>query len=386
MKQAHLFSLPENTIYFCSHSLGLQSKSAHLQIQQGLQEWSQSGANAWHHAKWIDLPQKIGASIAPLIGACEHEVIVTDNTTLNIMKLLLSALELNVSRQVILTEKDNFPADLYIAQNVAHLHHKTCKAVNAEDILNEMDENVAVILLTHVNYRSAKMHDMEKINQKAKELGILTLWDLSHSAGVMPLYCSKLNVDFAVGCTYKYLNGGPGAPSFLYINQKHHRKVKSPIHGWMGHNKPFDFSPQYQSAHGVHSYLTGTPSILSMKALEGALVLYEQIDLQALQQKSLLLTDYLIAQCKEHVPAVECISPSSLRGSHVGFFHYNAQAISNALIAKGVIIDYREPNLIRFGISPLIIDFEDIDKAVSILSSIMKSNHSLSDEILLLSQ
>jgi kynureninase len=372
MKQTHLFSLPENTIYFCSHSLGLQSTSAHCKIQQGLQEWSQSGVQAWHSAKWIDLPQKIGATIAPLIGARKHEVIVADNTTLNIMKLLLSALELNSSRKVILTEKDNFPTDLYIAENVADLHNKTCKAVSTENILHEMDETVAVILLTHVNYRNASMHDMEKINQKAKELGILTLWDLSHSVGIMPLYCAKFEVDFAVGCTYKYLNGGPGAPSFLYINQKHHTKVKSPIHGWMGHNKPFDFSPQYQSGNSVNSYLTGTPSILSMKALEGALSLYEHIDLQALQDKSQLLTNYLMAQCKEHVPTLKCISPCShQRGGHVGFLHYNAKAISNALIENGVIIDYREPHLIRFGISPLMIDFEDIDKAIGILCTII---------------
>jgi kynureninase len=287
---------------------------------------------------------------------------------------------------VILTEKDNFPADLYIADNVATLRQMSLHAVHSDEILEAMNEDVAVIFLTHVNYRSAKKYDMEKINQKAKRLGILTLWDLSHSVGIMPLYCSQLDVDFAVGCTYKYLNGGPGAPSFIYINQKHHTKVKSPIHGWMGHAQPFDFSAQYESAPGVYSYLTGTPCILSMKALEGALAIFKNIDLQALQDKSLLLTHYLITQCAKQVPSLQCITHFNQRGGHVGFFHPHAQAISLALIQNGVLIDYRKPNLIRFGISPLVIDFEDIDKAVSILSSIMKSADYSSCENLHLSQ
>jgi kynureninase len=371
MTLKHLFSLPNDIVYLCGHSLGPMPKMAALCLQEGLHHWEQNLVGAWHD--WIDLPKQLGSKIALLIGSSPNEVIVCDSTSINLMKLLLSAIPLNPNRNIILTEQGNFPADLYIADSVACLQNKTVKAVSPDAIVEAMDEQVAVLMLTHVNYRTSFKYDMAKINRKAKALGILTLWDLSHSVGIMPLDCSKFEVDFAVGCTYKYLNGGPGAPSFLYVHQKHLNQIPA-IRGWMGHKTPFTFSPHYESANGITAYLTGTPNILSMKALEGALHVFEKVDLAALQEKSTALSSYLIAQCQQYLPDLMLASPfsSAQRGSHVAFSHPHAYAISRAMIAKGVIMDYREPNLMRFGLSPLYVDFADIEKTMEIFREVVQ--------------
>ncbi len=360
-----------HNLYFCGHSLGLMPKTAEQYVQKALEQWKTFQVNAWNHANWLELPTQLGLKIAQLIGANADEVMVCDSTTLNLMKCLLSALELNSSRHVILTEKDNFPTDLYMADAIAHLRQVTVKTVASENIIESMNKHVAVLLLTHVNYRTGAKYDMAKINRLAKEKGILTIWDLSHSVGAMALHCSQYDADFAVGCTYKYLNGGPGAPSFIYVNQKHHHQM-SLLHGWMGHASPFAFSPDYLPGKGIASYLLGTPSILSMKALEGALQCYDQCDMEALEKKSHYLTSLMIRKCQQALPELQCLSPadSSRRGSHVAFSHPQAQSIAQAMIERGVIIDYREPNLIRFGISPLYNTEEDIERAVEILREI----------------
>lgn len=370
------FSLPKNSVYLCGHSLGPMPNTATTSVQQSLQAWSHLGVAAWNEADWINLPVKLGQQIAPLIGANQDEVIVTDSTSINLLKLLLAAISLNPTRNILLTECDNFPADLYMAESIAKLQpHVTVNAVPVDNLLESMNENVAVLLLTHVNYRTSDMHDMKAICHKAHTLGILVLMDLSHSVGAMPLYCSEFELDFAVGCTYKYLNGGPGSPSFLYINQKHLQRIAPMIQGWMGHITPFAFSQNYEKAKGISSFLTGTPFILSMKALEGALQIFTHSDLAALRAKNISLSTFLITQLENKVPTLHCESPLDPlnRGSHVAFSHPNAYAISRALIEHGIIVDYREPHLIRFGIAALYMDDEDIEKVVTITENVVNT-------------
>ncbi len=370
----NLFEISPNKHYFCGHSLGPISKPAHNALQQALCEWETEQVCAWTQSAWIDLPMLCGEKLAPIIGAHAHEVVVCDNTTLNIMKLLLCALSLT-TRNVILTEKNNFPTDNYIAQSVAQLKNVEFKSVAKDEIITSLNTDVAVLLLSHIDYKTSEKWDMAHINQVAKEKGILIVWDLSHSVGVMKLESSSLDVDFAVGCTYKYLNGGPGAPSFVYVNQKHHA-ASAPMQGWMGHRAPFDFSAQFVPANGIKRFLSGTPSILSMKTLLGALSLFDHQDLSEIEKVSGILGDYLIAQCKQF-PNLKCISPidASNRGGHVAFKHPKANKLANALIEQGVIVDYRAPDIIRFGISPLYLSKSDIIKTISHLHYIL--NHFL---------
>lgn len=371
------FLLPQNTIYMCGHSLGPLPQKAAYQLRQGLNQWEHLAVSGWNQADWFHLPKRLGEKIAPLIGALPHEVIVTDNTTTNLLKLLLAGLRLNTDRSIILTEKDNFPADLYMAQTASSLCQTvSIKAVAGENIIEAMNEKIAVLLITHVNYRTSHQHDIATINAKAKSLGIIVIWDFSHSIGILPLNCQELEVDFAVGCTYKYLNGGPGSPSFIYVNEKYHEKLSSPLTGWMGHKTPFAFSPTYEPASGVISFLTGTPGILGMKALEGSLEIFESIDMSMLRQKSIKLTNFMIEQCAE-ITELHCVSPYDpmKRGGHVAFTHPDAFAISRAMIEKGITIDYREPNLLRFGFSPLYIDKEDIQKCITTLKQVLLSQH-----------
>lgn len=370
------FLLPKNKIYMCGHSLGPMPKKAHTLVQQGLYEWEHSIVCGWNEADWFHLPQRLGEKIALLIGALTHEVIVSDNTTLNLLKLLLTGIKLTPQRNKLLTEIDNFPADLYMAKTVGKLHPTLAiKAVEGKDILAAMNEEIGVLLLTHVNYRTSFQHDIAKIQAKAQALGIIVIWDLSHSVGILPIDCKKEGIAFAVGCTYKYLNGGPGAPSFIVVDEKHHAKLSPSIQGWMGHKTPFTFSPDYEPAPGVNSFLSGTPPILSMKALHGALDIFTKIDMKLLREKSTQLSNLLINQCKIQLPQLHCVSPHDpkQRGGHVAFTHPHAFALSRALIANGVIVDYREPHLIRFGFSPLYIDEQDIEYCVDLLVNIMQT-------------
>lgn len=370
------FLLPADKIYMCGHSLGPPSKSASHQLHEGCNEWERLLVSGWNEADWFHLPKHLGEKIAPLIGALPHEVIVTDNTTTNLLKVLLAGLRLCRGRSVILAEKDNFPADLYMAQTAASFEKFTVQAVAGEDIYHAMNDKVGVLLITHVNYRTSYQHDIVAITAKAKALGIIVIWDFSHSIGILPLDCQRFDIDFAVGCTYKYLNGGPGSPSFLYVNEKYHETLRSPLAGWMGHIAPFAFSSVYEPAKDVTSFLTGTPGILSMKALEGALEIFKHVDLSALREESKALTTLLIEKCAQELPELHCVSPLSAkeRGGHVAFLHPHAFAISRAMIEEGIIIDYREPNLLRFGFSPLYIDSQDIRKCVTSLKNILHSN------------
>lgn len=370
------FILPENQIYMCGHSLGLMPKQAAESIEHCLKDWAHNAVGAWNQADWIHLPYKVGALIAPLIGSNPDEVIVTDSTSVNLFKVLCNALRLNPKRQVIMTDQDNFPADLYIVQGIENFNSNVqIRYVPSSQILEQLSEDIAVLTLTHVNYRTSFIYDMETITKRAHELGIIVIWDLSHSVGSIPLYLNDYEVDFAVGCTYKYLNGGPGAPSFIYANKKYHKKIISPIYGWMGHKSPFSFSTSFEPSNGLSAYLGGTPSILSMKALEGALELFAQFSLEMLREKSLENSNLLINLLSKTTPELLCLSPKipEIRGGHVAFGQNEAYSISRALIHEGVICDYREPNLLRLSLSPLYLDRTDIEKACLIIEKVIKN-------------
>lgn len=370
------FTLPENQIYMCGHSLGPMPKRAEESVQRCLEDWAHKAVGAWNQADWIHLPNKLGALIAPLIGANVDEVIATDSTSVNLFKVLCNALRLNPKRHVIMTEQENFPADLYIIQGIEQFNSDVqLRYVPSNQILEQLTEDVAVLSLTHVNYRTSLILDMQAITKRAHELGIIVVWDLSHSVGAIPLTLNELNVDFAVGCTYKYLNGGPGAPSFIYANKKHHKNIASPIYGWMGHKSPFAFSNAFEVSHGLEGYLGGTPFILSMKALEGALELFAQFSIQSLRKSSIENSNLLIHLLNESTPELTCVSPKlpELRGGHIAFQHPQAYAISRALIHEGVICDYREPDLIRLSVSPLYLDKTDIERACQIIENIIRN-------------
>jgi kynureninase len=379
--QYNSFILPANTIYMCGHSLGPLTKSAKMQMEQGVKEWEEEGVLSWNKASWIDLPMQLGRKIAALIGAHADEVTVSDSTSVNLFKVVQSALALNPQRKIILTEADNFPANLYIAQGIAHSN--TAITVSAtEQFFENMSKDVAVLLLTQVNYRTGKMHDMALITEYAHSLGIVVVWDLSHSVGIVPVDLGGCNVDFAVGCTYKYLNGGPGAPSFVYINRRHYDSACSPIYGWMGHRTPFAFQDTYVADSGASKYLGGTPYVLGLKALEGALSLFSELDLGEVRKQCLINAEMLIDCLRKWVSEVLCLSPElpELRGGHIALEHNAAYFISRALIDEGLICDYRHPNIIRFCVNPLYLSPEDMVQGALLLGQIVRKKIYLQDK------
>lgn len=354
------FILPEYGVYMCGHSLGPMQLQVQTQVTQTIKDWSVHGVASWNKAHWIDLPYSVAAKIAPLIGALESEVVVSDSTSVNLFKVLMSAILLKQSRKIILTTEDNFPSNLYIAQGIAAFNNNILlKTVKPHELMEHIDENIAVLMLTHVNYRDASMYDMQEICKYAHKLGVLTVWDLSHSVGIVPLALDHIHADFAVGCTYKYLNGGPGSPSFVYVNKSHSSKVKSPIYGWMGHNQPFAFAQQYSST-GSSVYIGGTPYVLNLKALEGALQIFHQVPINDIHKKALGNSARLINALTNL--GLSVLTPTSCnKGGHIGFIHERGYALSRALIDLGVVCDYREPGLIRLCINPLYLEKEDIE-------------------------
>lgn len=364
------FLLPSDQIYMCGHSLGPMSKLAKLQIEQVMQAWRTEAVKAWNTDSWIDLPYQVAARIAPLIGSDTKDIVIGDSTSVNLFKVLMGALKINHKRHVILTSDDNFPADNYIAQGVQALNMGiTVKTVSRETLLENLNEQVAVLMLTHVNYRDANAYDLHYITAMAHQQGILTLWDLSHSVGALPLDLQGSDVDFAIGCTYKYLNGGPGAPAFIYSHKRYHDELISPIYGWMGHENPFAFTPIFQ-ARSVAQFISGTPYVVSLKALEGALKSIDGIDITALRTKSLQHSMILIQALQ--ALGLHVLTPlHDMRGGHVAFMHQEGHGLARALIDYGVIVDYRNPGLIRMCVNPLYLDLADIHQSIEHLRHIL---------------
>lgn len=298
------FDLPTNTVYLDGNSLGALPTVAKSRIADVVSEqWGNHLIRSWNDHHWIDLPISVGNKIAPIIGAEPGQVICCDSISVNLFKLLSSALSLNSARSIVLSTQDNFPTDLYMAQGLSELlGPDLCQLqlVAEEQIEHNLNEDVAVLLLTQVNFRTGQLLNMEKLTQLAHKKGILVIWDLAHSAGALPVELDKCKVDFAVGCGYKYLNGGPGAPAFLYVAKRHHALVKQPLSGWMGHAKPFSFDPEYQSASNINQFLSGTPCVISMSTLDAALDVWQDVDILEIRQKSIALCDVFIRTVQMH--------------------------------------------------------------------------------------
>jgi kynureninase len=375
------FDLPDNAIYLDGNSLGALPKSVKSRVAEVVsQQWGNDLIKSWNTHSWIDLPITVGEKIASLIGAAQGQVICCDSISVNLFKLLSSALKLNSERTVVLSTKDNFPTDLYMVQGMSDLlGPDLCqlKMVEEQDIQQSLTESVAVLLLTQVNFRTGKLLDMEKLTQLAHEKGILVIWDLAHSAGALPVELDKCEVDFAVGCGYKYLNGGPGSPAFLYVANRHQDTVKQPLSGWMGHAKPFAFDAKYAPAPNINQFQCGTPSVIAMSALDAALDVWQDVDMLQIRKKSEALADTFIKliQMNDCLQDLVLCSPDIVqqRGSQLAFSHNDAFAICQALIEKGVIADFRAPNILRFGFTPLYTSFEDVWLAVTTLVGIVES-------------
>jgi kynureninase len=374
------FLLPADTIYLDGNSLGPLTVRAKERVAKVVSEqWGADLIQSWNKHQWIDLPVTVGEKIAPLIGAAKGQVVCCDSISVNLFKLLASALMLNAGRQVVLSQLDNFPTDLYMAQGLAEfLGDQRCrlKQVDSVDLIDSIDDSVAVLMLTQTNFRSGELHDMQQLTELAHSKGVLVIWDLAHSAGAFPVELDKCNVDFAVGCGYKYLNGGPGSPAFVYVASRHQSVVKQPLSGWMGHKSPFDFDPAYAAASGVTQYLAGTPNILSLVALDAALDVFDDVDMHLLREKYQALST-LFLDLIQQFPALNqfnCISPRAAHqsGSQLAFTHSEAFAISQALITHKVVVDFRAPNIVRFGFTPLYIGYEDIWSAVQTLNDIVE--------------
>ncbi len=375
------FNLPKNTVYLCGHSLGPMPKSAHRRVNHTLKHWGQSAVKSWNDHKWIDLPKTIGTKIAPLIGAKPNEVIVSDSTSVNLYKALKCALKINHSRKIILTTQDNFPADLYITEGIAKFDSSiVAKTIPPLLLEKNMGKDIALIILSHVNYRDASVFDIKRITELAHQHGILVIWDLSHSVGIMPINLSEIQADFAVGCTYKYLNGGPGSPAFIYVNAKHHEIAKNPIFGWMGHKEPFKFCLEYKTSNNINKFMGGTPSILSMVALDGALDIYENLDLNKLFVLRESYSDYIISALESLNLNVITPKQNNLKGGHVAFTHPYGYALSRTLLKNNIILDYREPNLIRMCINPLYLKLSDLNYSLTKLKHILNQKLYLNPE------
>ena len=370
------FDLPDGVIYLDGNSLGAMPRGAPEKLLATQEEWRDDLIASWNRHDWIDWPVRIAAKLAPIVGARPSELLIADSTSVCLFKLLAAAARARPGRRTILSQQRNFPTDLYVAQGVAEMLGLILKSVPADEVLGAIDRDTAVISLTHVDYRSALIHDMRAINDAARAAGALVVWDLSHSAGAIELDLNGTGCDLAVGCGYKYLNGGPGAPAFLYVAERLQEELRNPLQGWMGHAAPFAFVDDYQPARGILKFLTGTPSILSLAALEAGLDTFEGIAMRDLQSKSgklsQLFIDEVEARCGDEVRLASPRDPAQ-RGSHVVFAHPEGYAVMQALIARGVIGDFRAPDLMRFGFAPLYNRFADMVRAAEILAEILAS-------------
>jgi len=373
------FDLPEGVVYLDGNSLGALPKATRARLRTAVdEEWGRELIRSWNTNDWIGAPARVGDKIAGLIGAKPGEVIVADSTSVNLFKLLAAALRARPGRKVILTEPGNFPTDLYVAQGVAELLGDVeIRLAPAESIAAAVDDSTAVVMLTHVHYKSGVCHDMAAITRRAHEAGALVLWDLSHSAGAIKVDLNGAGADLAVGCGYKYLNGGPGAPAFLFVAERHQAAMHSPLTGWMGHAAPFEFADDYRAVNGIGRFLCGTPSVLAMLALEVGVDLAAEAGMPALAAKSRQLCTAFIEAVEQACEGMGLIlltpRDAAVCGSQVSFTHPDAYPIMQALIERGVIGDFRAPDILRFGFTPLYVGFEDVWRAAETLGDIMTS-------------
>jgi kynureninase len=371
-----LFQLPDGVIYLDGNSLGPLPKAVAERVGRMIsEEWGHELIRGWNSAGWMTQPRRIGDRVGQLIGAPEGTVVIGDTLSIKVYQALASALELNPARRVILSDDGNFPSDLYMAdgllKSLARDH--VLRIVSPENVEASIDETVAVVMLTEVDYRTGRLHDMRTLTRKAHAAGALTIWDLAHSAGAIPVDVSGAGADFAVGCTYKYLNGGPGAPAFIYVAARHVERVRPALSGWMGHQAPFAFDLDYRAGPGIERLRVGTPPVIAMAALDAALDVWEGVSMREVRTASIALSDLFIREVEARCPDLTLASPrdGNKRGSQVSFRHESGYAIMQALIARGVIGDFRSPDMMRFGFTPLYIGETEVRAAVDVLEDVM---------------
>lgn len=384
------FDLPEGVIYLDGNSLGALPKTTPDRLAQVMrEEWGRDLIKSWNTADWISLPQRVGGKIAPLIGAQPHEVIVADSVSVNLFKLMSAALAMQkgAGRKIILSEPANFPTDLYMIQGLEKQGLATQRLAERDAIIDALDDDVALLLLTHVHYKTGAKYDMAAVTKAAHEAGALVLWDLSHTGGAMPVALNECvageeGADFAVGCGYKYLNGGPGAPAYAFVAERHHEALEQPLSGWMGHAHPFAFDDDYQPAPGVDRLLCGTAPILSVAALEEGVDLSAEIGVDRLWEKSQALSEFFRKCFAEAGVSLDLVSPEAAahRGSQLSFRHENAYALCQALIARGVIGDFRAPDILRLGFAPAYLRFEDMAETAQALAEVLENGEWQRDE------
>lgn len=369
------FHLPEKLIYLDGNSLGpLPIATVARQKDMVARQWGEGLIRSWNDADWIDAPARIGRKIARLIGAKPHEVLVTDSVSVNIFKLLVASAQLSPKRPQILSEAGNFHTDLHIASGAAEvMPHLRLDVLERTDLLDAFGPETNTALLTHVHYKTAERFDMAAVTARATDAGARIVWDLSHSVGAVPLHLNQAGAELAVGCGYKYLNGGPGAPAFLYVAEHLQERLVSPLRGWFGHARPFAFEDGYEPAPGIARWQAGTPPMLSMDALESGVESFDGIDMDSVWAKSVTLFDLFHRLLAKYCPALTCVSPlePAARGSHISFRFDHAFELCQALIDRGVIGDFRAPDIIRFGLTPLYLSHEDIVRAVVAMAKIL---------------
>jgi kynureninase len=371
-----MFHLPEGMIYLDGNSLGPLPKAAAARVARTIEaEWGEMLITGWNRAGWMDLPSGLGLRIGRLIGAEPGTVVLGDTLSIKVYQALASALEMNPGRRVILSDTGNFPSDLYMADGLVRTLGQgyALRTVAPEEVEAAIDETVAVTMITEVDYRTGRKHDMKRLTEKAHAVGALAVWDLAHSAGALPVDLSGCKADFAVGCTYKYLNAGPGGPAFIYVAPRHAEVARPALSGWLGHAAPFAFDLAYRPGRGIERMRVGTPPILQLAALDAAMDIWDMADMAEVRALSIALTERFIATVEASCPGLTLASPRSpqTRGSQVSFRHPEGYAIMQALIARGVIGDFRAPDILRFGFTPLYIGEAEVDRAATILAEVM---------------
>lgn len=371
-----MFHLPDGMIYLDGNSLGPLPKAAPEAMTRVMQdEWGDMLITGWNKAGWMAQSTAIGDRVACLIGAEPGHVIMGDTLSVKVYQALASAVELNPDRRVILSDSGNFPSDLYMAEGLIQSLDKgyELRVVAPENVADNITDEIAVMMITEVDYRSGRLHDMKALTAKAHANGVIALWDLAHTAGATDVKLAECKADFAVGCTYKYLNGGPGAPAFIYVNPKHVDIARPAMSGWLGHDAPFAFEQSYRPHTGIERMRVGTPPVLALSALSTALDIWDMVDIEDVRRKSQDLTNLFIAEVEARCPELTLASPREAdhRGSQVSFAFENGYPAMQALIARGVIGDFRAPNIMRFGFTPLYIDEGDVVRAAEILQDIM---------------
>lgn len=372
-----LFDLPDDVIYLDGNSLGALPSAVSAHVASVISEqWGAQLIRGWNESQWMEQPARVGDTIAKLIGAKAGTVVLGDTLSIKVFQALSAALKMNPERRIIVSDTGNFPTDLYMAQGLIDLLDRgySLKLVEPDQVMQAIDSSVAVVMLTQVDYRTGRLHDMRALTQATHAAGAVSIWDLAHTAGAISIHLDECQCDFAVGCTYKYLNGGPGAPAFIYIRPDLIDESSPSLAGWLGHESPFAFDMEYRPAESIERMRVGTPPVLQMAALEAALSVWEGLDMQAVRDASIALSQRFIAEVEARCPELHLASPRDplLRGSQVSFSFEHGYAVIQALIAHNVIGDFRAPDIMRFGFTPLYIDETDVVLAVDRLEKILK--------------